>query len=891
LLFQSYMYRNIINNPVLNKKFLLYPVMLAGMALMLSSCSSLKGTKLYIFYHNTTARFNGYFNAKEKMLDMEDRMFDNHVDNYNKILDVFTGTDESNVKTYTGDNDVIIKKCSNVITKHAVSKWVKNSYFLIGKANFYKRDYYTAIETFEYVNERYSDSRIGQESRVWLIRCYMELNKLNDAQGLIASYEVDKKFPTEIKPYLSLVEADYAIRTNDLKTAITKMEYAIPRVKEKKYRTRYMFILAQLYQANDQAEKSASFYKTVIKRNPPYELSFQSQLKLAEVSSNSEEVKKYLLKLLKDDRNISFNDQIYYTLAKVEQKQGNTDKALEYLRLSTRTSKGNNNQKAMSYIMEADIYFKMPVYPYAKMYYDSASRYMTKDYPNYEAFKARQAVLSDLINDLITVQMQDSLLKISKLDTAAINKLIDEMVEKNKQKSLQQNQNNQNVQQQMPTLNIPGTEGFSTGKESYFYNALALSQGYSEFLTKWGNRPRTDDWRRKNKPVAMENNPDTSGGQKTTGQGDENINPGSDIKKVAASRQKYYQPIPFSSSQKNIANSKIQDALFGMGNIYFNNLHELKKAEETFEELLTRYPNGNYVVQAHYNLYSIYAADSNKEKSDYHKNIILRDFPGTLYAQLIVNPDQLRQKYVKSKKNEDLENFYSTAYNHFLADDCASLENDLTESNSRFTKNYLRPKFEYLLLVCKGKKDSVGRFIESLKGFIQKYPGEDITSDVKKQIDYLQGIQKKTKNEQLSKDSVKIKEQILGKQPEEKVDYQKTENQAHQFVIVFPSKANTGVVKTAITNYNDENYQSQQLQIISNISLDENRQLIIVKNFKDYKQALQYFDELEKMPHFYSDLALEYHQEFVISDTNLGMFIKHKDVVGYTKFFKENYLP
>jgi hypothetical protein len=36
---------------------------------------------------------------------------------------------------------------------------------------------------------------------------------------------------------------------------------------------------------------------------------------------------------------------------------------------------------------------------------------------------------------------------------------------------------------------------------------------------------------------------------------------------------------------------------------------------------------------------------------------------------------------------------------------------------------------------------------------------------------------------------------------------------------------------------------------------------------------------------------LEYHQEFVISDTNLAMFIKHKDVVGYTKFFKENYLP
>jgi len=404
----------------------------------------MKGTKLYETWHNTNARFNGYFNAKEKMLEDEDKLFENHVDDYNKILDVFTITTDKDVKSYTADMDLILKKCAKVITKHSSSKWVKNCYFVIGKANFYKRDFYAAIETFEYVAEKYPESPVGQESRVWLVRCYMENSKMNEAQTMLANDNADKKFPILFKPDLSIVEADYAIRTNDYKTAITKLEYAIPLLKVRKYRTRYMFILAQLYELVGENKKSADYYQMVIKRSPTYEMSFQARLKLAGVSVNSAEVEKYLFKLLKDDRNIAFYDQIYYTLAKLELKQNHRDKALEYLKMSTKVSKKNDNQKALSFLLEAETYFKVPAYPQSKMYYDSAAKFITKDYPNYDAFKARQSILSELIGDLITLQLQDSLLKISKLDTATINKMIDDIIEANRQKSIAQSQNKNN---------------------------------------------------------------------------------------------------------------------------------------------------------------------------------------------------------------------------------------------------------------------------------------------------------------------------------------------------------------------------------------------------------------------------------------------------------------
>jgi len=892
LLFQSYMYRNIKDHPILIKKFPPHLIWIFVLILGLSSCQSFKGTKFYYFWHNMNARFNGYFNAKEKMLDMENDLFDNKVDNFNRIIDVFTITDDKSKDAYKTIIESITKKCGTVITKHGSSKWIKNCYFLIGKAEFYKRDFFTAIETFEYVAEKYADDPLGQESRVWLIRCHMEEGKMNDVQSMMAANDSDKNFPVEQKTYLQLVEADYFIRTGEYKNAIKRLESAVPNVKVRKYATRYMFILAQLYQATEKNDAAARYYTMVIKRHPGYDLSFQSKLMLAEVSTNGDEVEKYLLKLLKDERNIDYKDQIYYTLAKVELKKGNKNKAIEYLQLSTRWSKKNNNQKALSFKTEAEIYFGIPVYPYAKMFYDSAAKFITPDYPDYAAFKARQSVLSDLISNLIILHDQDSLLKISRYDTARLSRMIDSSMEAKKQLAIQQKNALNNQPVNAPSLNLPGADnGVFGSRETYFYNSSALAQGSNEFISKWGNRPLADDWRRKSKASAnTEETQSASSDSANKKQAEEdNPLPSPASKKMTAEKQKYFQEIPFSPSQKNIANNKIQEAMYSIGNIYYNGLGERKKAEQMFEDLLTRYPNGTYVVQAHYNLYKIYAEDSNKVKSDYHKNIVLNDFPGTVYAQLIVNPDQLRQQFLKSKKNEELENAYSVAFQHFTSNDCNALDNDVQQANSRFSKNYLKPKFEYLAMVCKGKKDSIPNFISNLKGFLAKYPGEEVSKQVQDEILYLEAIQRKRKAEAMKNDTAKAKSMVLGSGDNTKVDYQKTQNQPHQFVMIIPAINDLNSVKKALSDYNTENYESQQLKINS-FSFGTDRQIIVIQNYKDYNQALQYYKDLEKSPDFYKKLNLKFHEEFIISDTNFGLFNKHQDVEGYLKFFKENYL-
>lgn len=885
----------------MTKKYTLYISCLL-LLIFLPACKGFKDTKIGHWYHNTTARFNGYFNAKEKMIVIEDNLFDQHVDNFNNVIDVFTIADEKSPKSTGTDADIVIKKCSRVIRKHDVSKWVKNCYFLIGKSNFYKRDYYTAQETFEYVNDRYPNTRVGQESLIWMVRCSMELKKLNDAQGTLAILDKSKKLSEDVKPYLHLVEADYYIRTEDYKRAAEKMELALPHYHKKKYKTRYMFILAQLYQRMGENAKAEAYYKKVIKKNPVYELSFQSRLGLADVSTNQKEVEKYLTKLLKDEKNSAYYDQIYYVLAKAEMKQGNIPQAIDYLKLSARASKLNRNQKAMSFMMLADIYFKIPEYPAAKAYYDSASKFIDPTYPGYDAFKARQGVLSDLITNLITIQQNDSLLRLAKMDSSTLSKFIDDLIQKEQKKAAEQAMNNINGSPgsgNNPAFNTPASmadnfinQDESNTKAGYFYNPSALSMGYSDFINRWGNRAKADDWRRKNKPVANTENPNDKIDTFISNKAGNNT-PSPTVSQLAppnvpAARQKYYVNIPFTQSAKNIDNSKIEQALINEGNIYYTSLNDPVKAAQTYEELLQRYPNGNHILEAHYNLYQIYSNDTaNAQKAQYHKDFILKNYPSSTYATLIANPDQLRAKFIERNKNEDLERLYLDAYNSFQAGNCDAVIKDENDATAKYGQNYLKARFAYLHTLCNGKNQTPMVFMDSLKNYNKRYPGNEVSKQVDLQINYLQ----EQINNALNKPAPVPEKDSTAKKPgePEKSPFVKSLDEPHSYVIVFPKTSNANVVKTAFSNYNSDNFADKKLDMLSFL-IDNDNQVLVIKTFDNAKDALSYFESVQRIPSFFSDLNIKTHQEFIISDTNLATMVKRKNVNEYIKFYKDNYL-
>jgi len=115
--------------------------------------SDVKGIKK--LYHNTTSKYNGYFNAQEIMNLTMLQLKDQQQNNYNKILPVYDYLELDNPKAIAPQMDKAIEKVITVATIHELGNYVDDCYVLMGKAQYMKQDYASAEETFRFFEEEF----------------------------------------------------------------------------------------------------------------------------------------------------------------------------------------------------------------------------------------------------------------------------------------------------------------------------------------------------------------------------------------------------------------------------------------------------------------------------------------------------------------------------------------------------------------------------------------------------------------------------------------------------------------------------------------------------------------------------------------------------------------
>ncbi len=913
-------------------------------------CKNFKHTKVGHFYHNMTAHYNAYFNAKEKLKLVEQKLYDGTEDNYAGVIALYSIGTEALAKSSGGDLDIVVKKCTKVIKKHDVSDWVDDAYLLIGKASYYKRDYYQAIETFEYVSNKYGKEEPGMEAQYWIARCYLELNKLNDALAQISSMKSSKLVPEWIKGQYLVTEADYYIRSEEFKLAAEKLEKAMPDVKGHKYRIRYYFILGQLYGKIGNIKKSSYYYNEVIHRVSPYELSFEAKMGLADsyeaqTLKEKKKIYNFLIKLTKDSKNNSlYLDQVFFQLSKIELKEGNVPKAIVYLKTSAHTSTRNKYQKAVSYSTLGDLYYKMLDYKDAKIFYDSASfTASSKGFTSSDVFKKKQKTLSDLLANLIVIHDQDSLQKLAQLPSEEVDKLIDKKIADDKaeveRKKLEaeamkkhqdemaadqanQSQSNFAVNFDQGGSSLPGgnaTAGNNSGAGGsaaaggaaavdptsfygntdanafYFDNPALVTQGAADFARKWGRRPLQDDWRRKTKstnPISDDNNSQAQSGGKNNTNADGKSSTGTDSTgktkaptdltanmptDVAVDKKQFYKDIPYSKAQLRFSNKRIEDALFNSGTIYYEQLKQLDKSAEKFEELVRRFPDSKYLLKAHYYLYKIYDELKDEAKSNEHKNFILQNYPGSEYAMLIKSPELLRQKLAR-KVNPELEELYTKTFELYKQDKCEEVQANFVAS-IQMNNNYLLPKFDYLRAICPLKHDTGSVLSDTLKAYSRRYPGDEMAHEADRLLKLLEEkrIQARFKP--------KVVDSVVKERPS---PYKKNDTIAQFYAFTFPmQKISADKIKAAFSDYNTANFANENLVLSSTIISGEN--VIIVRNFGDIKRAINYYTVIGRNNEFYDKLNVGAHREFIISEDNFKLLQQDKDLGFYQKFYKANY--
>lgn len=869
-------------------------------AIIASSCSTKKNKWNRRVYHNITAHYNAYFNGVEALKDAKKDIATSHVDDYTQVLDVFQLGTKENVLASAPNLDRAIMKASLVIHKHSMYfkkkeqvKWVYYSYLLMAESRFYKQEYGTSKQILRFIATKYPNQNVKQDALLWIALIESTqgdyeaaISQLDAIKSKIGSGQVSN----ELYRMLPKVYADVYIRQKNYDAAIPYLKTAIDRANKKSEQARLYFILGQVEQARENYKSAIAFYLKVLKKNPTYIMDFNARMNMARsyMGGDSRLLVKKMNKMLKDIKNEEFKDQIYYVLAEIELKDKNKPAAIDYLKKSVATSVNNNKQKAFSALKLAEIYFKDQKYQNAQSYYDSTMLFLPKDYPDYNKLNDRNKILKELVDNLIIIQTEDSLQALANMSAEKRNKLIDGFIKaeidaerakaKAEQERLEQLQfaaENRQNETQLKSVTDNGTPKW------YFYNTNSVSSGYSEFMAKWGQRKLTDNWRLSDKEIISFEETKEENIQKDT-ISEESQKTNTNTKKYnKKSRDFYIQNIPLTQDMMDSSNARIEKSLFAVALIYKEKLLNNKKAQETFDDLLRRYPKGSNTDQTYYNLYRIFMVEGNNSDANFYLKKLIKEYPDSDYAKILQDPDYFKKLQKLANRVGDL---YKSTYELYENKQYKKVQANCLEAKQKFPNNIeLLSKFEMLNALSIGAKRDTSEFIAALQVVVNNYPNSEVKPKAEQMIELLKTASKgeaKTNNSNENKPSEDNSKKSI---------FVYNTDETHMFLVVADKRnLKIGDLKNRLSDHNTKYFGTEHLTV-SAIPINENILLIGVSNFKNETKALEYYKTAKRNSLLYVMLKKNGGNYFIISEGNYARLYKSKDIEGYREFYTKHY--
>jgi len=691
------------------------------------SCSSQKDTLANRKLQNLSARYNLIYNSNVLLEEYLEGINQSRIDNFNSFLPLYYApaiADATNAGAKIKELDQIDQKARTIISEKNYSNYIDDAYILLGKTNFLQGKYYNATAYFDYVARAYQkDHQVYLNALNWKARSFIELDDLESAEKILdtVKIELDSVKRQKSEPLATLAQFSI-IKEND-KQAIGYLEGALKAGPSSLNKIRWTYTLAQLYENEKEYTKSMAAYQKVEKSNAPFDMYFNaklSKIRIAELLDGKNfDRKLQLTRMLKDDKNVDFKDQIYYEIAEDYYAAGQFAKAEEYYNLSVKNSTVNQTQKALSYLKIADLNFKhYSDYVTAKLYYDSTALTLPKTHPLYESIANKAQNLAYLQQRYETISLQDTLQKIALLPAndraVALNNYFSAMA--TSASSLSSTPNG------TPTGNS-GRANVNyqnqTGGTFYFANSNAVSRGFNEFKKRWGNRKLAPNWRQSVK--SSQDQQDAISAIADNGPGSTPINPDAtspiDGSKDTSKATSYLDSIPLSPAQLEKSNQKIIDAYLDMGSFYQQVLHDKPEAIKTYQTLLKRFPNNSKLDMIYYSLYLAYQGTDNAKSNEY-KKLVLNQYPNSVYAKTIIDPN------FSSKQNQldaTLNREYESLFNKLQEKEFKAVIADANDISQRFPGNSMEPQYDYLKAIAIGRTEHVDQLIAAFRQITEKY--------------------------------------------------------------------------------------------------------------------------------------------------------------------------
>lgn len=906
-----------------------YTSLVVLIAVLTAACSNKKDGTSYRAYHNMTAYYNGYFNANELVKKGEVKIREAHKEDYDKILPIFIyGTDETAKASYP-DMEKAIEKCENVIRRHTIkveakgqkrpeyNKWIDENYGVIGKAYFYKRNYAKAAEVFQYVNRKYKKPNTSATSNTWLAKTFIQQEEYGKAIQALNKVDPDhKEVSYDQKAEFYLAYTDALLHQKKPDKAIEKLELAIKNTKKKRARARLYFILAQIQQEQNNSSDALANYENVIKSKPVYELEFYARINKAlsysRQGGSSAEIQKQLMKMLKDEKNKDYLDQIYYALGDIAWEEQRRADAIAFYQKSLEENLTNTKQKAKTFLRLADLYFDERQYENAQHYYDSTLTTISADHERYPIVKARAESLTELVAGLNAIELNDSLTVICKMSPSERDKRLAEI-----QKQMQAEKDDQKRKDEIAAQKAAAaaaaainTAGGGITGTFWCYNENLRKKGFDDFKEKWVDRPLKDNWRLQSL-LSQSFGP----GEEVVGTFPETQNPDSTNSSEAKVDDKYTAPtvdalketLPCDDPVKMLKMEKnAAEGYYNAGVIYKEKLNDEDNAISTWEELIANIDTSAFHPTTYYQLFRTWLSKETVKGyvknpfcstcgSQYWGDEIKRLYPGSDWAMLVDNPSYLDVQDVKQAEEDSV---YQVAYSFYAGRNYVQAKMYADSIIRTQPNNHLLCKYRLMRAICTGYNNAhygaATEYKNELQELAKACPG---TEEATKANELLKGI----KTEETSSNPVPSPtdestgdpavEDPVKPLPDTLVDspYKYDASAEHYIAVVMPVQgSDLNSAKTAIADFNSTMYTSAALKVTNNL-LSKDYHLILVKSFKKLDEGNEYIGTFKSDTDKLKTINESGYRSFLISKQNYITLFKNKDVDQYMDFYMVYY--
>jgi tetratricopeptide (TPR) repeat protein len=904
-----------------NIRFLGRVVLVIALVFFLAACSTKKDGTAYRLFHNMTGHYNGYFNANELVIKGSSTLAANHQDDYDKLLPVFVYGTPEEAKAIFPDMEKAIAKCEKVISRHTIkddsnedkkhpefNKWIDDNYMVIGQAYFYKQSYYKSADIFQYVNRKFKKPEASVRSNTWLARTYIEekeygkaIQALTRAEGDLDKDEVSKKQRAEYH----LVFADVYIHQKKWDKAAAELEKGLEYIEKKKERARPHFILAQLYQQMDRSSDAMTHYEAVVHSRPSYELEFHARinkaLSFSRTGGSSGEIQKELFKMLKDEKNADYVDQIYYALGDIAWEEQRREDAIAFYQKSIESNTTNAKQRAKAFLRLADLYFDERQYARAQVYYDSTLTKIDVEHERYDVVKARAESLTELVGHLDAIHLYDSLNVICALSPSELDKKIqaiaDELAFAMEQKRLDDERRAAEAAAAAAESGISGT--------FWCYNEELKESGKNTFADEWGERPLKDYWRLQSRlaesfgpgeevMAAAETAADSSG----TVEEDK-------YKTPTAEELKSSLPCANTAEMLNIRKAAAE-GYYNAGVVYKEKLDDDDNAISTWEELLANMDESGYHPTTYYQLFRTWLAKEGTKgyvrdpfcescNSKYWGDEIKSRYPDSDWAMLVDNPGYLDiQDMKKAKENEA----YQRAYSYYTARSYGKAKVYCDSVITAEPMNSLLCKYKLLRAICVGYSDAPYGLKENYQNELNRLVQECAGTEEATRADQLLRVlnasdEINTSGPQQPVNPLPVDSLVQTSTPDSAAfddgPYVFDAGAEHYLAVIMPvNGSDINASKVAVADFNLMFFNSSQLRVTNNL-LDKDNHMLLVKSFKKPEDAKQYYGAFISDTDKLASVNVNGNHVFLISKQNYIALFKGKDYQLYLDFFARYY--